>query len=141
MKTYIIDQPVRYAETDRMGVVHHSTYLLWFEIARTGLLASVGFPYQNIEAEGTMFPVVEYSCRIVGSADYGDTIRVETRIESLRSRSVVFSYKVINRGEVVAEGETKHVAVDRNLKPKRLPDPVSRALRPYSGLRNDSGSL
>ena len=138
MKIHTVEQSVRYAETDRMRVVHHSTYLLWFEIGRTGLLASAGFPYHEIEAGGTLLPVIDFSCRLFGSADYGDTVRIETRISHLRTRSVVFSYEVINRGKRIATGMTRHVPMDRSQKPKRLPDSLYKALEEHAGVRSES---
>ena len=131
MKAHTIQQAVRYAETDRMKVVHHSTYLLWFELGRTGLLATAGFPYPALEESGTLFPVVMFACRLNGSADYGDTVTIETRIANLRSRSVEFSYKILNQGKVIASGMTRHVAVDASQKAKRLPDDLLRALAMY----------
>jgi acyl-CoA thioester hydrolase len=117
-----------------MGIVHHSTYLLWFELGRTGLLAAAGFPYAGLEREGTLFPVVEFACRLVGSADYGDTVTIETRVCGLRSRMVEFAYRVINKGEVLAIGKTRHVATGRDLKPRRLPDGLFAALRGFADL-------
>ena len=131
MKAHTIEQAVRYAETDRMSLVHHSTYLLWFEIGRTGLLAAAGFPYAELEASGTLFPVVVFACRFNGSADYGDTVAIETRVSSLRSRSVEFCYRIWNRGKVIATGMTRHVAADASHKAKRLPDDLLRALAEY----------
>ena len=131
MKAHTIEQAVRYAETDRMKVVHHSTYLLWFEIGRMGLLAAAGFPYDQLEASGTLFPVVVFACRLNDSADFGDTVTIETRIANLRSRSVEFSYKILNQGKVIASGMTRHVAVDASQKAKRLPDDLLRALAMY----------
>jgi acyl-CoA thioester hydrolase len=131
MKTHTIEQAVRYAETDRMRVVHHSTYLLWFELGRTGLLAAAGFPYAELEASGTLFPVVVFACRFNGSADYGDTVTIETRITSLRSRAVEFSYRILNGEKVIAAGMTRHVATDASQKAKRLPDDLLRALAVY----------
>ncbi len=138
MKTHTVEQSVRYAETDRMGIVHHSTYLLWFELGRTGLLAAAGFPYAGLEREGTLFPVLEFACRFAGSADYGDTVTIETRVTGLRSRTVEFSYRVINEGEVLAIGKTRHVATGRDLKPRRLPDGVLAALRDYADINPQS---
>jgi acyl-CoA thioester hydrolase len=135
MTTHTIEQTVRYAETDRMKVVHHSTYLLWYEVARTSLLAAVGFPYHELELSGTLFPVIEYQCSLVGSADYGDSVRIETTIESLRSRTVVFSYRVIRGGELIATGQTKHVAVDGEHKPRRMANSLLAALKPYVAAR------
>ena len=138
MKAHTVEQAVRYAETDRMRVVHHSTYLLWFELGRTGLLAAAGFPYAELEASGTLFPVVVFACRLNGSADYGDTVKIETRVTNLRSRSVEFSYKIVNREKVIATGMTRHVAVDASQKAKRLPDDLLRALAVYVVANSES---
>ncbi|MFQ5511480.1 MAG: acyl-CoA thioesterase [Candidatus Krumholzibacteriia bacterium] len=131
MKTHSTEQAVRYGETDRMRVVHHSTYLAWFEVGRTSLLAAAGHPYHELEASGTLFPVIEYGCRLIGAADYGDTVRVETSIESLRSRTVVFAYRAFNGGELIATGTSKHIAVDANHKPRRMDTSLVEALRDY----------
>jgi len=131
VKTHTIEQAVRYVETDRMRVVHHSAYLSWFEIGRTSLLEHVGYPYHELERSGTLFPVVGYTCRLVGSSDYGDIVQVETAVEFLRSRSVVFVYRVLNRGAAIATGTTKHVPVDDNNKIHRMPDGLVKSLTPY----------
>ena len=131
MATHTIEQTVRYAETDRMGVVHHSTYLFWLEVGRTSLLEAAGFPYHELELSGTLFPVIEYSCRLVGSADYGDTVVVETAIEKLRSRTVVFHYRVLCRDKLIATAHTMHVAVDNDQKPHRMADGLIAALQAY----------
>ena len=126
-----VEQTVRYVETDRMQVVHHSTYLVWFEIGRTSLLAAAGFPYRELERSGTLFPVVEYTCRMTGSLDYGDTVRIDTRVKSLRSRAVVFEYEVYRQDERVAVGTTSHVGASRELRPKRIAAPLLDALKPF----------
>lgn len=128
MRTHTVRQPVRYVETDRMQVVHHSTYLVWFEIARTGLLAEAGFPYRELERHGTLLPVVEFSCRIEAPLDYGDVVDIEAAVARVRSRSVVFRYAVTSGGRAVARGETKHVPVGPTMRPKRLPDDLYAAL-------------
>lgn len=138
MITHAIEQTVRYAETDRMKVVHHSTYLLWYEVGRTSLLEAAGFPYHELERSGTMFPVVEYSSRFVGSADYGDRVRIEVSVRSLRSRVVVFAYRITCRGKEIATGTTTHVAVDNNLKPHRMADELLAALEPYVEPKTES---
>ncbi len=132
MKTHVIEQNVRYAETDRMQVVHHSTYLIWFEIGRTGLLSEAGFPYHEMERDGMIYPVIEYTCRMVGSADYGDTVRIETRVAEVKSRAVTFEYTITNRGAVVATGTTMHISSDSNRKPRRMAEPLIRALKAYT---------
>lgn len=139
MRIHTIEQPVRYVETDRMGVVHHSTYLFWFEVGRTALLEAAGFPYHELEKSGTMFPVIEYTCRITGAADYGDRVRIDTSIQSLRSRTVVFGYRALIGETAVATGTSRHIAVDADRQPRRMAAPLLEALKPYvkGGSRND----
>ena len=141
MKVHSVEQAVRYVETDRMKIVHHSTYLSWFEIGRTSLLAEVGFPYHELELSGTMFPVIEYACKLIGSADYGDKVRIDTHIETLRSRAVIFGYHVYNEDKLIATGSTKHVAVNLDYKPHRMPDALVDALRDYAQIRTEARSL
>jgi acyl-CoA thioester hydrolase len=123
---------VRYAETDRMGVAHHSSYLLWFELARTGLLREAGHAYRDLESTGVRLPVIEYGCKFLKSADYDDALRIETRVKELRSRTVTFAYTVRRGQDVLAEGFTHHVCVDGNQRPRRFPDDVLRAMEAYT---------
>jgi len=120
-----------------MQVVHHSTYLLWFEMGRTALLEEIGFPYAALEREGTLFPVIGFECGIRGAADYGDVVRIETRVADLRSRSVVFSYRVTCRGEEIGSGKTMHVAMGPSRKAKRIPEPLLGALRRDAGFTSE----
>lgn len=122
---------VRYAETDRMGVAHHSSYLLWFELARTGLLREAGHAYRDLESAGVRLPVLEYGCKFLKSADYDDSLRIETRVRELRSRTVTFDYIVHRGDDILAEGFTRHVCVDECQKPRRFPDPVMKALETF----------
>jgi len=122
---------VRYAETDRMGVAHHSSYLLWFELARTGLLREAGHSYRDLESSGVRLPVLEYGCKFLKSADYDDALRIETTVRDLRSRTLTFAYTVHRGSDLLAEGFTYHVCVDENHKPRRFPDAVIAALEPF----------
>ncbi len=122
---------VRYAETDRMGVAHHSSYLLWFELARTGLLRETGHAYRDLEAGGVRLPVLEYGCKFLRSADYDDALRIETRVRELRSRTVTFGYTVYRGDEIIADAFTHHACVDGDFKVHRFPDAVIRALEEY----------
>jgi acyl-CoA thioester hydrolase len=140
MKIFTHHESVRYAETDRMKVVHHSTYLYWFEVGRTGLLGEAGYPYHELEASGTIFPVIEFSCRLVGSADYGDRVRIETHIIALRSRSCTCSYAVFNRDGLIAAGTTLHVCVNTANKTHRLPGELLEALQSYVAPKTGSES-
>lgn len=122
---------VRYAETDRMGVAHHSSYLLWFELARTGLLREAGHAYRDLEKSGVLLPVLEYGCKFLKSADYDDRLRIQTAVRDLKSRTVTFQYTVYRGDERLAEGFTYHVCVDDNFKTRRFPNEVLKAMEPY----------
>ncbi|NCO69355.1 MAG: acyl-CoA thioesterase [Acidobacteria bacterium] len=105
---------VRYAETEQMGVVHHSVYAVWFEVGRTALSHAVGMPYLEWERRGVLLAVGELRCRFKKPARYDDEITVWTRVGEVSSRRVVFEYRVTGpEGTVLVEGETRHVAVDR----------------------------
>ncbi|AGA69326.1 acyl-CoA thioester hydrolase, YbgC/YbaW family [Desulfitobacterium dichloroeliminans LMG P-21439] len=104
---------VRYAETDQMGIVYHSNYLIWFEVGRTELLRNAGLAYTTFEEQGLAVAVVDAACRYRRPAHYDDQLVVETCIESFSSRKLTFAYKVFRENTLLAEGKTTHVYVDR----------------------------
>ena len=121
---------VRYAETDQMGIVYHGNYFTWFEIGRVELLRSLGFSYIELEREGgRALPVVEVQCRYRKPARYDDLLLIETTVRALRGSIVVFAYALRRGDDLLAEAESKHVIVDRTMKPSRLPEPYQAALR------------
>ncbi len=120
---------VRYAETDQMGVVYHGNYFSWFEIGRVELMRSLGFSYSRMELEeDCLLPVVEASCRYRRPARYDDMLTLVTLVRALRGAVVVFSYQLFRAGTLLADGETKHVAVSRTLERRRLPEAYRAAL-------------
>ncbi len=124
-------ETVRYYETDRMNVAHHTSYLVWFEIGRTNLLRVSGRTYREMEEAGYLLPVVEYSCRLIKAVDYEDRVIIETWIVELKSRTITFHYRVLKDTDLIAEGMTKHVCVDRRNKYRRIPAFISEALGSY----------
>lgn len=122
----------RYAETDQMGVVHHSVYPVWFEVARTALSHAVGLPYVEWERRGVLLMVGELGCRYRRPARYDDEITVWVRVAEVGSRRVVFEYRVEGDGALLAEGSTRHLVVDRGTgRPTVLPaDLRASLLRP-----------
>jgi acyl-CoA thioester hydrolase len=109
---------VRYKETDQMGVVHHTNYIVWFEVGRTDLLRRLGLSYRDLEARGILLPVVDLSCRYAEAARYDDEIRVLTRIAALNPGKIVFSYEIRRKSDDVrlARGTTTHLWVNREMK-------------------------
>jgi acyl-CoA thioester hydrolase len=115
---------VRYAETDQMGVVYHSNYLIWFEVGRVELMRATGFDYKVMETEDDCFIVVaEAHCRYERPARYDQVLRVRTRIAEWRNRIVKFSYEIFvdDDSTLLATGYTTHVVCGRNGRPKSLP--------------------
>lgn len=115
---------VRYSETDKMGVVYHANYLVWFEIGRTEFCRARGFSYREMEENENFFLVVAESyCRYKAPAYYDDELAVRTHITELRRRSLRFGYEIIRvaDGTVIAEGETGHVVTDANGRVRSLP--------------------
>lgn len=111
---------VRYAETDQMGVVHHSVYPVWFETARTRFSQEMGVPYQEMEQMGLRLPVRELSVKYFAPAVYGGSVTVETRAIRLTPSRIVFRYRVLSEEKLLAEGETLHAWVGRDFHPINL---------------------
>lgn len=109
-----------------MGVVYYANYLVWFEVARTDLLRSLGWSYREMELAGVSLPVIEAHCEYQRPARYDDEIEVRTEGEMLSVVRMKFSYTIIRRegGVVVAQGHTIHAAVDPSGRPCRLPSRV-----------------
>lgn len=106
---------VRYAETDQMGIVHHSNYYVYFEAAREDFIAGAGISYKNIEDEGIMMPLVETQCKYQEAAKYSDELIIETVLEELSPVKVELQYTVIRKcdGRVLAKGRTVQTFVDK----------------------------
>ena len=138
---YPVRLGVRYAETDQMGVVHHAVYPVWFEVARTALSRAVGVPYPEWERRGILLMVADLSCRYRRPARYDDEITVWVRAAETASRRVVFEYRVEGpSGELLADGETRHVVVDRTTgRPTVMPADLRASLRRAPRLGSDAG--
>jgi len=120
---------VRYAETDRMGVVYYANYLVWFEVARTDWLRDTGWSYREMESDGVSLPVIEAHCDYRQPARYDDQIDVRTQATLLSPIRIRFDYEVVRDGAVLSTGHTVHAAVDVNGRPCRLPRRVVEMLR------------
>jgi acyl-CoA thioester hydrolase len=117
---------VRYAETDQMGVVYHSNYLIWCEIGRTDYIRELGTPYAELERNGVALAVSEASLRCHAPARYDDVVRVETSLTEVRSRTVTFDYVIAHAGTGarLASARTILVSLDREGRVAALPPDV-----------------
>jgi acyl-CoA thioester hydrolase len=115
---------VRYAETDQMGVVYHSNYLIWFEVGRVELIRQLGLDYKRMEEEdGCGITVVDVHVRYRAPARYDDELVVQTTLLAARGPVIRFGYKILREedGVLLCEGETMHVVVGRDMKKRSLP--------------------
>jgi acyl-CoA thioester hydrolase len=117
---------VRYAETDQMGVVYHTNYLIWCEVGRTDFIRSRGMSYADVERAGIGLAVSELSARFHAAARYDNLIRVRTTLADIRSRSITFDYVITNAetGERFVTARTVLVSIDRAGKLVALPQGV-----------------
>jgi acyl-CoA thioester hydrolase len=120
---------VRYAETDRMGVVYYANYLVWFEVARAELLRRLGWSYREMEDDGVILPVIEARCAYRRPARYDDEVDIHTEGRLLSPVRMRFEYDVRVRGasEVSASGHTEHAALRPDGRPCRLPARIIKA--------------
>lgn len=121
-RTSRVEFRVRYAETDQMGVVYHSHYLVWCEVGRTEHLRSLGTDYATVEKAGTTLAVAEASLRYHAPARYDDMVRVETTLSSVRSRVITFDYLITNAetGDRLVTARTALIALTPDGKPHSL---------------------
>jgi acyl-CoA thioester hydrolase len=114
---------VRYAETDRMGIVYYANYLIWCEVGRVEFMRALGGSYAALEAQGYGLAVAEATVRYLAPARFDDLVRIETTLVGVRSRAVTFDY-VISHAETgtrLATAHTALVSVDGTGRPTAMP--------------------
>ena len=130
----VVETPlrVRYSETDRMGIVYHAHYIVWFEIGRTDYCRAAGIPYRAMEDAGLLILVTAAECRYRRPARYDDAVRVRSRVTDLASRGLVFGYEIVDEEDrILAEGTTRHVFADTAGKPRRAPPEIIATLERF----------
>ncbi|MFO7957309.1 MAG: thioesterase family protein [Candidatus Brocadiia bacterium] len=126
-----IEIRVRYAETDQMGVVYNSHFLVYFEVGRTEYLRSLGTTYRELEERGIYLAVVEAHCTYKGPARYDDLLELSTWVERLRPTRIDFAHEVRRKEDraAVAEGQMVLACLDKEGHPRRLPPEITRAVQ------------
>jgi|SRR6516164_3576792 acyl-CoA thioester hydrolase len=115
---------VRYAETDQMGVVYHSNYLVWFEVGRVEMLRQLGFTYRDMETDDNIhIAVVDVRCRFKSPARYDDLLTIRTWLIHVRESLLHFGYEIVRAGDekMLAEGESIHIVMNSDFKRIHLP--------------------
>ena len=113
---------VRYAETDQMGIAHHSVYPVWYEVARSDYIKQIGMTYSEMEKEGVMTPVVELTSKYRLPACYEDELTIEVCIGRLSPARIEFLYMIYKNGEErpINTGSTMHAWVGKDMAPFNL---------------------
>ncbi|MBD5080522.1 MAG: acyl-CoA thioesterase [Ruminococcaceae bacterium] len=111
-----------YYETDKMAVVHHSNYVRWLEEARIDFLKQVGLPYDEMEKNGIMIPVLSVSCQYKYAVRFNDTVCIKMKMEDFNGLKFRISYRVTDKetDDIRVIAETAHFFVDSDFKPIRM---------------------
>ena len=113
---------VQYYETDRMGITHHSNYIRWMEEARIDYLEKNGWPYDKLEKEGIISPVLAVDCKYKESTTFSDEIEITVALQSFGPVRMTLSYEMKNTKNraLVCIGTSEHCFLGANGKPVRL---------------------
>lgn len=122
------DLRVRFCETDLMGVVHHSNYLVYFEVGRVDWLRKRNITYADWTDRGVQSPVVDAKLQYRTPARFDDLLTIETTLAQLRNVSLDYSYRVLRGETLVAEGSTRLACIDQHGKLLRMPEAIRTAL-------------
>ena len=123
------DIRIRFAETDAQGIAHHASFVVWLEVARVAFLERFAGGYQTIRDRGIEALTTEVDVRYHRAAHFDETLTVWTRCVDVRGARFTYEYRIERSGELVADGFTKHAAVDRETyRPTRIPDWLVEAL-------------
>jgi acyl-CoA thioester hydrolase len=121
---------VRYAETDKMGVVYHANFIIWFEVGRVEMLRKLGYRYRDVERQHDChFAVVDVRCRYKSPAYYDDEIIIRTSLRNVRGPLIHFTYEIVRAEDdtLLAEGESTHIVVNAKFEKTTLPDNLQKA--------------
>ena len=112
---------VRYADTDRMGIVYYGSYPVYFEVARSEYMRGKGFPYIKLEEMGYHLVVAGMEVKYLNPALYDDLLTIRTSVSDVQSRGVTFNYTILRDAITVVLGKTRHICVTADRKSRRLP--------------------
>ena len=123
MKNFSIEIKVRYCETDQMGLVHHGSYINYFEEARIAWISNLGFSYSEMEKSGIILPVSKLNVIYLRPAYFDDNLLVSVEIAELPTSRLIFNYTIKKEEEVVVTGTTVLAFLNKDTKkPVRCPD-------------------
>ena len=131
MKNFSIKIKVRYCETDQMGLVHHGSYINYFEEARISWISNLGFSYSEMEKSGIILPVSKLNVSYLRPAYFDDELVVNVELAELPTSRLIFNYTIKNKDEVVVTGTTVLAFLNKETKkPVRCPDYMLKKVAP-----------
>ena len=131
MKFFSIKIKVRYCETDQMGLVHHGSYINYFEEARISWISNLGFSYSEMEKSGIILPVSKLNVSYLRPAYFDDDLVVNVELAELPTSRLIFNYTIKNKEEVVVTGTTVLAFLNKETKkPVRCPDYMLEKVKP-----------
>jgi acyl-CoA thioester hydrolase len=113
---------VRYAETDRMGLLHHANYLVYFEQGRTELLRQTGRSYKDVEDQGFYLVLAKIEVRYRVPARYDDVLTLRTIVTRTTPARIEHRYELLRDDQLLAEGSSTLACVDRVGKLQAMPE-------------------
>ena len=125
------DIRVRYAETDKMGMVYHGSYLPWLEAARIRLLDEIGIPYRDLEANGYFLPVLEVSLKYLKPIQFDDRISITVTLSEIPKVRIVLTYEIRRNDELMTTAESQHAFIDKKGQLLRPPRTFLLAIEPH----------
>lgn len=123
MKNFSIKIKVRYCETDQMGLVHHGSYINYFEEARISWISNLGFSYSEMEKSGIILPVSKLNVSYLRPAYFDDDLVVNVELAEMPTSRLIFNYTIKNKDDIVVTGTTVLAFLNKETKrPVRCPD-------------------
>lgn len=130
---------VRYGEVDQMGFLYYGNYALFYEVARAEMIREAGYPYSEMEKDGTVMPVVKMNSKFLKPAKYDELIRIETSMLELPDHPfVTFYHKLYNeQNDLINKGEVTLTFYNPlTLKRVPMPERLRKILEPHFGIKN-----
>lgn len=123
MKNFSIKIKVRYCETDQMGLVHHGSYINYFEEARIAWISNLGFSYSEMEKSGIILPVSKLNVNYLRPAYFDDDLLISVELAELPTSRLIFNYTINKEEEVIVTGTTVLAFLNKETKkPVKCPD-------------------
>ena len=117
---YQYDHKVRYYETDKMGITHHSNYIKFMEEARVEWMDNIGWSYKKCEDLELASPVLAVKCNYKKSTTFDDVISIKVKLKEYNGLRLTVEYEMIKDNDIVAVGETEHCFLNKNGIPLRI---------------------